>query len=194
MPRCTTLAILTAALYTACNGEPAGPDGRTSPAIPQLAELVGVWDAEMHVVSRRGCGFADGGCDADTVSYMVLGGVAFVGAPVDSSGWYGADPVATMSAVLELDGEEWLDSAAACSGRGTGCYSQLDAGRRIGVDVSVPLTVWGGADDGRYRLEFPVRADGRLVASLSVDWGSPEARPARFQHHTDWYFLDLRRR
>jgi hypothetical protein len=136
MRRIATLALLAAAVCTACGGEPAGTEYPTSPAVPLLAELVGVWDMDMHVVSRRGCGFADGGCEADTVSYMVLGGLAFVGGPVDSSRWYGADAVATVTATLVLDGKQWRDPDATCSGRGTGCYSQRLTARLLSVDTT----------------------------------------------------------
>jgi hypothetical protein len=194
MRRIATLALLAAAVCTACGGEPAGTEYPTSPAVPLLAELVGVWDMDMHVVSRRGCGFADGGCEADTVSYMVLGGLAFVGGPVDSSRWYGADAVATVTATLVLDGKQWRDPDATCSGRGTGCYSQRLTARRLSVDTTVALTVWGGADDAQYRIIFSVRSSGRHVASISADWNSPVVRPRRFQGITDWYFLDLWKR
>jgi len=193
------LAIAAAALGAACDGEPTGTESSTEPTVPTLAELIGQWDFEAHCVSRSDCGYAGSGCGSDTLAYTVLGGIAFFGSPIDSSQWRSGERSATITAQLTMDGEECLDPTASCSGRGTGCYSQLGTGRAVTVEQSVPVTiqrVLDGPDSASadYRITFQVRWSGGEVASPTFEWSSDEQQPVRFLQNTDWYFFDLRRR
>jgi hypothetical protein len=189
------IAILAAVLGAGCNGGPTGTEDPTSPTVPVLAALAGVWDIEIHCTYRRDCGYtSDCPAGTDTLSYMVLGGLAFIGPPVDSSDWRRTERTATLTATMELDGEEWLDPGATCSGRGTGCYSQLSTARLLTVQESVALTVRRDSTSAAYVMTVPVRSGSFPVASITFDWTSPEAEPTRFQAHTDWFHIDLRRR
>jgi len=191
----TVVAILVAAFGAACDGEPTGTEDLTSPTVPVLAALTGVWDVEIHCTRRRDCGFS-GDCAAgtDTVSYMVLGGLGFIGPPADSSEWRRTGRVATLTATLELDGEEWLDPGATCSGWGTSCYSQLSTTLLLSVRQSVALTIQRDSTSAAYLLTVPVYSGSHQVASVTFDWTSAEAEPTRFQAHTAWFLIHLRRR
>ncbi len=195
MRHAVSLRILAAVLLAACGGDPVGTEDPSSATVPVLAALTGVWDVEIHCTNRRDCGFS-GDCAAgtDTVSYMVLGGLAFIGAPVDSSEWRRTGRVATLTATMEFDGEEWLDPGATCSGRGTGCYSQLSTARLLFVQESVAFTIRRDSTSAVYVLTVPVRSGSQQVASVTFEWTSAEAEPTRFQAHTDWFLIQLRRR
>ena len=199
MRRVAASTIVAVAL-AACDGEPVGTEGPAGTTVPMLAELIGEWDFEAHCVSRRDCGYTDSGCGPDTLAYTVLGGIAFFGSPIDSSRWRAAEQTATVAVDLAMDGEECLDPTASCSGRGTGCYSQLGTGRAVTVDQAVSVTIrriQASEPDSawaHYRITIEVRSAAGIVATPTFAWTSAEQQPVRFQQNTDWYFFDLRRR